>query len=611
MKRQIISLLLYSAFWLLFFFAARSYFLISHYSESAGAGFPAIAGTFTHGVRLDISATGYILILPVLASLLFVWLNGKWFGAFIKWYTWIVLLAASVIIVADSVLYVYWGYRMDYMPFMYLKTPREAAASVSILKIFLMLFGILLFAGVSGIIYSKLFRNCFSLPVKRSHRIPATLLFMLLCGSLIIPIRGGFGVAPVYAGSVYFSENMYANHASVNVVWNVGSSFINRKPSHNPYVFGDKEEAESITGSLTIKTGVTEKVLNTTRPNILIIILESFGNTLVGPLGGDPLTTPCLNKMIEEGLVFTNFYASGNRTDKALPAILNGYPAQPSASIIKEARKTQSLESLVKILNGMNYHSSFWYGGDINFADFRSFVISSGFREIITMDNFSRSDFNSKWGVHDHVFFEALRDSMKSVEEPFFRVALTLSSHEPFEVPMKPVFEGNDNLTKFKNSVYYTDKALGNFIGWAKTAEWWHNTLVILVADHCRRNSLDELVYSQEIYKIPMLWLGGALKTPGRKVEKLGSQADIPVTLLQQLDTGSNFRFGKDLLSDGSRSFAFYTFREGFAFLTDTSVYIYDHQLGKPVAEEGKDPGYAGRLGKAYLQALYDDYLKR
>nr|HPM18267.1 LTA synthase family protein [Bacteroidales bacterium] len=108
-----------------------------------------------------------------------------------------------------------------------------------------------------------------------------------------------------------------------------------------------------------------------------------------------------------------------------------------------------------------------------------------------------------------------------------------------------------------------------------------------------------------------MLWLGGTLRVHGRRVAKLGSQVDIPVTLLRQLDTYSNFSFGKDLLSDDSRSFAFYTFKEGFAFLTDSSAYIYDHQLGKPVVEEGKNPEYAGMLGKAYLQVLYDDYLKR
>lgn len=203
-----------------------------------------------------------------------------------------------------------------------------------------------------------------------------------------------------------------------------------------------------------MKTGVTERVLNNTRPNILVIILESFGNTLIGPLGGDPLITPCLNKLIDEGIVFSNFFAAGSRTDKALPAILNGYPAQPDALIIKEAKKTQSLESLVKIFNKLDYRSSFWYGGDINFSDFRSFVISSGFREVITMENFEKTDFNSKWGVHDHVFFEALKDSMKTIHEPFFKVALTLSSHEPFEVPMQPVLKGRIILQNLKTQSF-------------------------------------------------------------------------------------------------------------------------------------------------------------
>jgi phosphoglycerol transferase MdoB-like AlkP superfamily enzyme len=318
----------FSAFWLLFFFFARCYFLVTHLREATASGLNVIAGTFSHGIKLDISATGYILILPLLVSLFFIWTGGKWYKAFLKWYTWIILLAASVIIITDSVLYTYWGYRMDYTPFMYLKTPKEAAASVTTGTIILMISGILFITGIFGMVYSKAFNKLNISPVRDGLRIPATLLFMILCGSLIIPIRGGLGVAPVYAGSVYFSENMFANHASVNVVWNVGSSFINRKPANNPYLFIDMDTAQSITDSLTAKAGITEMVLNNQRPNILIIILESFGNTLVGPLGGDPLTTPNLNKMIDDGIIFTNFYASGNRTDKALPAILNGYPAQ-------------------------------------------------------------------------------------------------------------------------------------------------------------------------------------------------------------------------------------------------------------------------------------------
>ncbi len=611
MKRRLTSLLAYSVYWILFFFFARFLFLVFHHREAAGFSFNLLAGTFTHGLKLDISVTSYILAIPVLLMLPAIWIKGEWYRHFMRIYTWILLLISSAIIIGDAELYSYWGFRMDYTPMLYLKTPKEVAASVSTATVIFTFLGIIAFGTVSGLIYNRFIDKRFSLPGLIRYRLPYAFVFAILLGSLIIPIRGGFGVAPINAGTVYFSDDLFVNHSAINVVWNVGNSLFHRKPTKNPYTFGDTDEAVAIANSLTAGSGSPEKVLNNTRPNILFIILESFGSSLVGPLGGDPLTTPNLNRLIGEGLVFSNFYASGNRTDKALPAILNAYPAQPAVSIIKEPRKTQSMNSIVKIMNGLNYNTSFWYGGDINFANFNSFLISSGFRQIITMDNFDPSDYNSKWGVHDHVFLKALQDSMARIKEPFFRVALTLSSHEPFEVPMAPVFAGKDDLTKFKNSVYYTDKAVGAFLEWAKTTPWWKNTLVILVADHCRRNSINDLVYSPEIFRIPMLWLGGALDAAGKRIEKLGSQVDIPLTLLHQLDLEGDFPFGKDLLAPGSKSFAFYTFNEGFSFITDSSTVIYDQKLRGPAVMTGSDPDYAEKLGKAYLQVLFDDYLKR
>jgi phosphoglycerol transferase MdoB-like AlkP superfamily enzyme len=321
--------------------------------------------------------------------------------------------------------------------------------------------------------------------------------------------------------------------------------------------------------------------------------------------------TPNFNRFAKEGILFSGFYASGTRTDKAMPAILNGYPAQPAQSIIKEPKKSQSLPSLVKILTEQGYSSSFWYGGEINFANFNSFVIGSGFNEIITMADFDPGNYNSKWGVHDHILFETLKDSMRVVQEPFLKVILTLSSHEPFDVPMQDVFEGKDNITRYKNSVYYADKSLGSFLDWAKGTEWWNNTLVILVADHCCRISEEMPIYSQEVFRIPMLWIGGALSKSGFMIEKLGSQVDIPVTLFNQLGLEGSFPFSKDLLSDKSRSFAFYTYNEGFGFISDSSVYIYDHKQKEPVFTDGRDIETGERNGKAYLQVLFDDYLKR
>lgn len=611
MKKRLIAISFYALFWLLFFFTARLFFILTHFQEASQFTFGTMAATFWHGLRLDISATGYFLLVPLLLIIPGIFYNRNWYRIFMKWYTYIIIVVSSCIIVSDTLLYKYWGFRMDYTPMLYLKTPKEAIASVTTLQILGVASGIILISIIFIILYRKTINNRFGGFPPIRFRLPAMLFFILLLGSLIIPIRGGIGLAPINAGTVYFSEDVFVNHTAINVVWNVGSSVINKKPVKNPYVYSDSASAEASVESMISDQGATVKILNNTRPNIIIIVLESFGNALVGPLGGDSLTTPNLNRYIKEGVVFSNFYASGNRTDKAMPAIMNGYPAQPAVSIMKEPRKTQSLPGIVKTIRSLGYNCAFWYGGEINFANFNSFVINSGFTQIITRNNFNPEYYNSKWGVHDHILFESLRDSMKSVTEPFLKVVLTLSSHEPFEVPMQPVFKGNDDLTKFRNSIYYTDKALGSFLDWAKGTEWWKNTLIVLVADHYRRNSSEVLVYSEDIFRIPMLWLGGALSEHGIKIEKIGSQVDIPLTILHQMDLDGNYPFSKDLLSANSKSFAFYTFNEGFGFITDSSKYIYDHKLGKPVIEEGTGAEAAGIMGKAFLQVLYDDYLKR
>ncbi len=611
MQKRLIAFTGYALYWLLFFFVARLFFIMTHSGEAIQFGFGTMVATFTHGIILDISAIGYLFLVPVLAAIPGLYFNGNWYRNFVRFYTYVFIILASAIIVADTVLYKYWGFRMDYTSIAYLKTPKEALASASTFEFIMVPLTIALISALFIYLYNRFINILFSGFDRARYLIPAVLLFMILLASLIIPIRGGVGIAPVNAGTVYFNENMFVNHTAINVFWNVGSSVFNQKPTRNPYVYGDLASAKALTDSLTEKKGLPVKVLNTSRPDILIIVLESFGSVLIGPLGGDPLTTPCFNSYVDEGILFTNFYSSGNRTDKAMPAILNGYPAQPVSSIMKEPKKTQSLPGIVKTLCESGYSSSFWYGGDINFANFNSFVINDGFQNIITKKNFDPVYYNSKWGVHDNVLLEALADSMKTVKEPFINVVLTLSSHEPFEVPMAPVFKGSDELTKYRNSIYYADKSLGAFLEQARKSNWWKNTLVILVADHSRRNSSEVLAYSEEIFKIPMLWLGGALAKEGIKVEKYGSQVDIPVTLLDQLDKKVNFPFGKDLFSDRSNSFAFYTFNEGFAFITDSSKFVYDHKLGKPVLEEGKEPESAGIYGKAFLQVLYDDFLTR
>jgi phosphoglycerol transferase MdoB-like AlkP superfamily enzyme len=241
----------------------------------------------------------------------------------------------------------------------------------------------------------------------------------------------------------------------------------------------------------------------------------------------------------------------------------------------------------------------------------RSFLVSEGFDRIISDSDFPGSMPQSNWGVHDEYTFQELIRITDQASEPFFHVFLTLSSHTPFDVPMEPVFEGSDDMTRYENAVYYTDRALGDFILTAKTKDWWDHTLIILMADHGSRIG-NITAHEQRRFNIPMIWAGGALAVTDTMICKYGSQTDFPVTLLNQVGLGLNdFKFSKDMLSEDSRSFAYYTFNDGIGFLGDSTYSVYSLTTGEYLIKEGSATGEKTDPGLAYLQSLLVDFNSR
>lgn len=123
MQKRLIALSLYSLFWLIYFFFARLFFLAMQFHIAFQEKIGGLAGTFLHGSRLDISTIGYYMILPFLFAIPSLYFNRDWYRYFIRWYTYIMVTFSTIIVVADANLYSYWGFRMDYTPMLYLKTP--------------------------------------------------------------------------------------------------------------------------------------------------------------------------------------------------------------------------------------------------------------------------------------------------------------------------------------------------------------------------------------------------------------------------------------------------------------------------------------------------------
>ncbi|MCB2196220.1 MAG: sulfatase-like hydrolase/transferase [Bacteroidetes bacterium] len=609
MKQRLRFFFRYAIFWIVYFILARFFFLIYENSFSLQLSFKETILVFVNGLRMDLSTTGYIMAAVGLILTLTSITNGKWINKIIKPFTIFVLVVSSVIVVVDMELYKNWGFRMDATPLLYITQPKEAMASTALwLEIALVLFIVaLVLLGICT--YNRKIKPQV-LKIEKG-RITAPLFLLLLTGSMILPIRGSVGIAPMNTGMVYFSENKFANHAAVNVVWNVMNSVFYRKNHEKSYSFMSDRKAEEIVHELNRRGGNAFDLISSDNPNVVIILLESFSSKVIPELGGRWNAAPNLSNLMNEGIVFKNLYANASRSDKGILSVLSGYPGQPTTSIIKTPTKTESLPSVYKSFSKHGYETYFYYGGDIDFANMRSYFLNAGVDHLITVDNFDKELNNSKWGVHDEYLFNYLYEDLLKDNQPYLKTAFTLSSHDPYEVPMHSAFDGTDLDSKYLNSVAYTDSCLGDFFRKIKATEIWNNTLFILIADHGSARPGNSQNHELEKFEIPMLWLGGVLNDSVQVVNRIGSQIDIPATVLSQLGFNYNdYAFSKNILSEESNEFAFYVFNDGFSFITDSSKVIYDNVGNRILYQEGKTEDDLIK-GKAYLQYLMNDFSSR
>ncbi len=607
MKKRISFFVLMGIFWLLFFEVCRTLFLAFHFRQSMDLSAFDFLMILSLGLRMDAAMAAYWLITTGLLFTFSPFLSNLKIYRTHNLFVIVLLLFSCLIVITDLELYKHWGFRMNTTPLFYVG--KEAAGSVnSISLVILIILFSLLFASFLLFYWRKLAPQLLELTeMPKSHSVT----MFLVTGLLFIPIRSSFDVAPLNTGVVYYHKTKtFPNHAGINVVWNFLKSVQSDNDIRYPSTFYSGNAEEQLTQWIAKDTDTTQRLVNQQKPNVILIVMESFTAKIIEPLGGEPGVTPNLNRLVKEGVLFSNFYSSGDRTDKGLVSILSAYPAQPRTSIIKFPEKTQGLNFLPREMAASGYHTSFVYGGNIGFANMESYLTLAGFSHITQDDDFDDSIDRSKWGVADHYVFNRLLQEADTATNPFFKVMLSLSSHEPFEVPMQPVFKGNDERALFLNACYYADKSLGEFIGQAKTKPWWQNTLIIITADHGHRFPNPEELKDKKRFKIPMLWLGGAIDTRGTVISTLGGHTDIANTILGQVDhVKSNFMFSKNMLSLHAKPFAIYIFNNGYGLLTPEKESIYDFDLNNYLRKEGTEEELD--FAKAYLQTLFTDYNQR
>ena len=557
-----------------------------------------------HALPIDLSCAGYFVVIPLLLIIVSIWWNNFPLRAIMRFYNIVLAIALALAFVSDAALYPFWGFKLDSSVFFYLKSPQEAMASVSI---WFVLVAVLLISLLVWVI-TKLLNNTYCKPNKVVRVVPVTLFFVLLMAPLFLSMRGGLKESTMNIGKVYYSTNQFLNHSAVNPVFSVLSSISKSDDFSEQYnYFAEEKRAELADSLFNVSDSETLQLLNTDRPNILIVLMEGFGGDFLSSISGLQDVAPNLDSLAMQGVFFSNCYAGSFRTDRGIVCALNGHPGLPSESIMKMPNKSRNLPSLAKKFVEMGYSTDFFYGGDINFTNMQSYLWSNGYQSITADTDFSAAERQTNaWGVNDDITFSALLEKLKHREDSLWHTTfLTLSSHEPFQVPSNR-FE--DDIC---NSFAYTDSCIGAFVDSLKQTALWENTLLVLMPDHGFCYPRTGFKSAPHVHHIPVIWTGGAVKQP-IKIDKLMNQTDVAATLLAQMNIDhSDFLFSRNVLSDGyDDRFAFYTFVNGFCYIDSTGTTIYDHTAGKVMQNIGGNEQTAVRReerGKAILQTLYDD----
>ncbi len=620
MFKSITFFIRYYLAWMVFFLFNRVVFEAWNYKKFAHSSFLEIAKTFSYGFLMDTSMAAYFCAIPFLI-VLFCWFFPKIKIPvnFIRIYTLIIMGLVTLITCIDFNIYTEWNTKINGKAVTtFINSPNEAMASTASSPITLsLLIGALIFTcGLVvfqlGVFKKTVFKPAYNAFVKLFASV-------LLLGLTFLSVRGGTGVAPMNVSRAYFSNEPILNHSAINTTWLLIAECLKRSDNSMHYVYFSDAEANKVVADLYKKDAPSKKteVLNTPKPNVVFIILESFTADVIAELGGEQNVTPAFSGLIKQGLLFSNVYASGDRTDKGLVAVLSAFPSQAIRSIILENGHQEKLPSVMNELSLQGYQNSFFYGGDSNYSNFKSYLLSHEVSHLVDAKNFKSEELTSKWGAYDELTLGKQLDYLKTAKQPFFSVLLTLSNHEPFKLPTQGKFGEQTIEDKFRSTAYYTAECLKNYFEAAKKESWYQNTLFVLVADHGHRLPKNKYeIYESARFHIPLLMLGGALKDEwkGKTIDKFGSQTDIVPTVLKQLNYATDkFKYGNNLLDDRKDGFGFYCWDNGFGIIDRNKAISFDPIGEKIIFQQPKsmpseETATALKDAKAMMQSVFKDY---
>lgn len=619
MRKILVTLLKMMIFLLVLFASVRVVFLVKYWSliKLDEIPFGEVLRGFYSALPLDISTACFMLALPVIYMFVNLAIDKDTLFAPLRWYFYLMVAAYNLAAFGDIGIYGEWRTKLSYRALLYLENPAEVINTAETEQTLLLIVLWTLFTILFCWLYTK-YVEPKQLDVNEETAKPNKIVlsgsFLLIALALFLGMRGGLNEIPITSSKVYYSSHKVANEMSVNPAYYLVENILNSKKveSRAHFNYTDFDSAKERTVRLhQTSCDSTTSILKIDNPNIIVVLLESWSADLIESLGGEPGITPNFRELEKDGLLFTNIYASANRSQHAMSSLFGGLPGLPVTTITNHPDKYYAVPSLVKKMDSIGYHTSFYFGGELNYGNILSYLRYNEFDDIVEAKDINEGFHKGKLGYHDTDVMPWFAKQVSKYPQPFFTTLFTQSSHSPYDYPK--IFEEIEwpQIEKqYVNSGHYTDIAIKMFMDEARQQPWYDSTLFIFVADHSHTSYKNHILESFEHHKIPMLIYGEPLSDSlkGKTFDEICGNTDLPATILAQLGQNHDeFFWSKDVFGKCYKPFAFFELNHGMGWKTPEGEFVYYNAgrfIKNNLPENISDSVVMD--GKSYMQYHFD-----